>query len=131
MTAFYYTKRYDIASLYAGSGGVILVHRWTPPLPQEGFTLWELRNAEWDEFVRWNMGVSNPCLEGNLRRAEVEADFIVGSVAEDAWDGFCGRELRETGVWLMAAGTHRARAFMMEQLEAVIVLDLKPHEIQA
>lgn len=125
---FCYTKRYDLACLSAGFGGVILVHRYIPR--KQVFEIRELRNAEWDECVRWNMGHPNPHLKGKLRQVEIKADFIAGSVAEDAWDGFCGRELVETGVWLMGAMTKRAREHMMEHLEAVIFLDLQPDEIR-
>jgi hypothetical protein len=127
---YYYTKRYDIACLSAGTGGVVTVHRFLAHKVEErDLVVRELRFADWEEVVQWNIGRPDSGLRG-LNKVDIEADFVVGSLVEDVWDVWCGGKPVETGVWLGCARSAGAREVMMERLEAVIFLDLQPGEMK-
>jgi len=126
---YYYTKRYDIACLTAGFGGVVTVHRYVwQKVTQLELVVRELRNADWEEVVRGNIGSESGELA--LKTVDIEADFVIGSLVEDVWDVRCGGTPVETGVWVGSAKSAKAREFMMEGLEAVIFLDLRPGEMK-
>lgn len=126
----YYTKRYDIACLTAGMGGVVTIHRFlSHEVEERDLVVRELRFADWEDVVQSNIERTESRSRG-LQRIDVDADFVVGSLVEDVWDVLSGSKPVETGVWLGCAKSVSAREVMMERLEAVIFLDLQPGEIK-
>jgi hypothetical protein len=112
---FYYTPQYEVATQYAGEGGVILAHTWDErDAVANGLTVKKLDGYEWERTVKWFDAHANIRNRDVLRNARVELreDFVCGKISEDQFDILiCNRPTPSESDQIVAR-TDMAREYM-------------------
>jgi hypothetical protein len=121
-----YYSTYGVAVKYAGSEGVICVHRWEWT---EGCSELQLRGEHWLKTVKWGIAGSNNELPDRgiiLQEVNHDEDSLVGHISDNFWEVFDCIKPKPRHVDQRVAKTPAAFNVMARNLVAVIYLDPVP-----